>query len=232
MLMIVTILIMLPLLLIATSTLRFYNMYFLLSRIWGVLALYGMGFYPSVVFEERLEPGKSYMLIANHTSMTDIMLMLTIMKNPFVFVGKKELARFPIFGFFYRKTSIMVDRSSSKSRQQAYKEAQERLQRGMSICIFPEGAAVTDKDILLDRFKDGAFRLAIEHQIPIVPITFADNKRRLPYDDIFSGAPGKMRVKVHRFISTASLTLEDKEDLKAKARAVIYDQLLAFGEEE
>ena len=106
-LMILLILLMLPLLLIATSSNRLYNMYFFLARIWGKVVLYGMGFYPSVAAEERLDRKKSYMLIANHTSMTDIMLMLTIVKNPFVFIGKKELARIPIFGFFYKKTSII-----------------------------------------------------------------------------------------------------------------------------
>ena len=68
----------------------------------------------------------------------------------------------------------------------------------MSICIFPEGG-VPDEAIVLDEFKDGAFRMAINHQIPIVPITFADNKKRFSYT-FFSGSPGKMRAKVHHFI--------------------------------
>ncbi|MCB0374806.1 MAG: 1-acyl-sn-glycerol-3-phosphate acyltransferase, partial [Sinomicrobium sp.] len=229
-LMLLMILIMFPLLLISTSSNRFYTMYFFLARTWGKVVLYGMGFYPSVEAEEYMDKKKSYVLIANHTSMTDIMLMLTVMKNPFVFVGKKELARFPVFGFFYKKTSIMVDRSSAASRQQAYKEAQQRLKQEVSIGILPEGA-VPEPTVFLDRFKDGAFRLAIEHQVPIVPITFADNKRRFPYEGLFSGSPGKMRVKIHRFIPTASLTLVNRQHLRDTARAVIYEQLLAFREE-
>ena len=230
-LIILMILLMFPLLLIATSSIRFYNMYFFLARLWGKVVLYGMGFYPSVETEERLEKKKSYMLIANHTSMTDIMLMLTVIRNPFVFVGKKELTRFPVFGFFYKKTSIIVDRSSARSGQQAFKAAQQRLKQGMSICIFPEGA-VPEPDVFLDNFKDGAFRLAIEHKIPVVPITFADNKGRFPYENIPNGGPGKMRVKIHRFIKTESLTQDDRQQLKTEARNVIYNQLLAFGEKE
>src|SRR5690606_40937551 len=64
-----------------------------------------------------------------------------------------------------------------------------RLKQGLSICIFPEGG-VPDSSILLDDFKDGAFRLAIDHQIPIVPITFYDNKKRFSYK-FLSGSPGK-----------------------------------------
>ncbi|MEM9686894.1 MAG: 1-acyl-sn-glycerol-3-phosphate acyltransferase, partial [Bacteroidota bacterium] len=99
-----------------------------------------------------------------------------------------------------------------------------------SICIFPEGR-IPEEAIFLDAFKNGAFRLAIEHKIPIVPITFADNKKRLPYEALFSGNPGKMRVKIHRFIETTGLTSKDEQQLKAKARSVIYNQLLAFYEE-
>jgi len=175
--------------------------------------------------EQQLEKGKSYMLVANHTSMTDIMLMLVVSKNPFVFVGKKELVKIPIFGFFYKRTCILVDRSSSKSRFEVLKRAQARLNQGLSICIFPEGGVPDDEIVILDEFKDGAFRLAIEHQIPIVPMTFYDNKKRFSFK-FFSGYPGLIRAKVHEFVETKGLTLEDKKDLKDKVRQVIYRELL------
>ena len=75
----------------------------------------------------------------------------------------------------------MVDRSSSKSRFKVFELAQKRLHQGLSICIFPEGGVPDDESIVLDEFKDGAFRLAIDHQIPIVPIVYADNKERFSY---------------------------------------------------
>lgn len=167
------------------------------------------------------------MFIANHTSMTDIMLMLVAVKNPFVFVGKKELAKIPLFGFFYKRTCILVDRSSAKSRQAVFLQAQRRLKTGLSICIFPEGG-VPDEAILLDDFKDGALRLAINHSIPIVPLTFADNKKRFSYT-FFSGGPGKMRAKIHRFLPTKGLTVEDTKPLNAQAWDVIFKQLKVFG---
>jgi 1-acyl-sn-glycerol-3-phosphate acyltransferase len=154
------------------------------------------------------------------------MLMLVSVKNPFVFVGKKELAKIPLFGFFYKHTCILVDRSSAKSRQAVFLRAQRRLQSGLSICIFPEGG-VPEEHIELDEFKDGAFRLAINHQIPIVPLTFADNKKRFSYV-FFSGGPGGMRVKIHKFISTIGLTIDDTKRLNDKARNVILDQLKTF----
>ena len=164
------------------------------------------------------------MFVANHTSMTDIMLMLSIVKNPFVFVGKKELAKFPMFGFFYKRTCILVDRGNVKSRQEVFQQAQRRLNQGVSICIFPEGGVPDDESVLLDTFKDGAFRLAIDHQIPIVPLVFFDNKKRFSYT-FFSGSVGKMRAKILPFFSTENLDQTHKRELKEKVRAAIYTEL-------
>jgi 1-acyl-sn-glycerol-3-phosphate acyltransferase len=70
---------------------------------------------------------------------------------------------------------------------------------------------------VLDSFKDGAFRLAIEHQIPIVPITLADNKKRLSYT-FFSGGPGLMRAKIHSEISTVGVTLLERKRIREQVR--------------
>lgn len=216
---------MFPVLLILVSSEKTYPQFFRVARAWGKFVLWGMGFYYKIDFERPLEKGKSYMLIANHTSMTDIMLMLATVKyNPFVFVGKKELSKFPIFGFFYKRVCIMVDRKSSKSRYQVYQRAQQRLNQGLSICIFPEGGVPDDESIVLDEFKDGAFRLAIEHQIPIIPMSFVDNKKRFPFR-FFSGKPGRMRVKVHAPIETEGLKENDRTAIRQKARSIILQDL-------
>lgn len=221
----VPIIVFFPVLLVLSSSEKFYPQFFWVARnIWANVILYGSGFYPKIKKEQAMEKGKSYMLVANHTSMADIMLMLRASKNPFVFVGKKELVKIPVFGFFYKRVCIMVDRSSASSRTAVYKRAQRRLNQGLSICIFPEGG-VPEGDLLLDEFKDGAFRLAIEHQIPIVPMTFLDNKKRFSYT-FFSGSPGIMRVTMHRFIKTEGFGTEEKERVKTQARNVILNELL------
>jgi 1-acyl-sn-glycerol-3-phosphate acyltransferase len=223
----VPIIILSPLLILSILSEKTYPQFFIMARLWAKIILFGMGFYYRVEREQEMEKGKSYMLVANHTSMTDIMLMLAISKNPFVFVGKKELVKIPIFGFFYKRTCILVDRNSSKSRFEVFQRAQQRLSQGLSICIFPEGGVTEDEAVLLDEFKDGAFRLAIEHQIPVVPMSFADNKERFSFS-FFSGSPGLMRAKVHSFVETTGMTLEDKKDLKDTVWQIIYHQLLKY----
>ncbi len=222
----IPILIMFPFLVISILKEKWYPFFFIMARIWAKCILYGMGFYIKLEKEQELEAGKSYMLTANHTSMADIMLMLAIVKNPFVFVGKKELVKIPLFGFFYKRTCILVDRNSPKSRHEVFERAQKRINQGLSICIFPEGG-VPDESIELDEFKDGAFRLAVDHQIPIVPMTFADNKKRFSYT-FFSGSPGLMRAKIHAFIETTGKKSEDRKIIKEQTRNVILNQLHEF----
>ena len=226
----IPILLMLPFLLVSILKEKWYPYFFVLARIWAKANLFAAGFYYRVQQEQKLEKGKSYMFVANHTSMADIMLMLAVVKNPFVFVGKVELVKIPLFGFFYKRTCILVDRKSSRSKMEVFNRAQKRINQGLSICIFPEGGVPHDESILLDEFKDGAFRLAIEHGLPIVPITFADNKKRFSYT-FFSGSPGLMRVKIHAPVETAGKTIENKKDIKEvkeEVRSIILKQLLEF----
>lgn len=213
-----------PFLIISILKRSWYPLFFKVARTWSVFIIYGIGCYPIIKREVEYEKGKSYMFVANHTSMTDIMLMFYATKNPFVFVGKKELAKIPLFGYIYKRTCILVDRGNTKSRVEAFRRAEIRLSEGLSVCIFPEGGVPEDLSMILDEFKDGAFRLAIEHKIPIAPMTFHDNKTRFPYS-FFKGRPGKMRVKIQKLIPTAGLTLENRKELKNKTREVILNEL-------
>jgi len=213
-----------PLLLAFTLSERTYRQFFWLARnIWANVILYGMACPPRIIYEQRLERGKSYMLVANHTSMLDIMLMLRVSRNPFVFVGKKELVTIPVFGFFYKRVCIMVDRQDSKSRTGVYRRAQRRLNQGLSICIFPEGG-VPDEGVLLDEFKEGAFKMAIAHGIELVPVTFYDNKQRFPFS-LDHGGPGPLHARVHRFFKTRHLREEEKADLGSAVHDVILGEL-------
>jgi 1-acyl-sn-glycerol-3-phosphate acyltransferase len=226
-LMAIPILIMFPFLVLSILSEKGYPYFFVMARIWAKFILFGMGFYYKVDSEQAIEENKSYMIVANHTSMTDIMLMLAVVRNPFVFVGKQELARIPLFGFFYKRTCILVDRSDSQSRMAVFTKAHKRIERGLSVCIFPEGGVPDDESILLDHFKEGAFKLAIKHQIPVLPISFGDNKKRFPYT-FFAGSPGIMRVKIHKQVETLDKTIADRKELRENVRATIYQQLLKF----
>lgn len=222
-LMAVVILLLSPLLIISLSNERWYGFFFRLARLWAYILFYSMGFRYQLHDSQPLDKHGSYMFVANHTSMMDIMLMLILNKNPFVFIGKKELEKMPLFGFFYKKASITVDRSSSKSRKESIEKARQKLSNGMSICIFPEGQ-VPDEGVILDEFKDGAFRLAIDFQIPVVAYTFVGLKQHFPYR-FWGGKPGKVEVYMHPLFQTDGLTQKDKPVLKQKVRDCIIVKL-------
>jgi 1-acyl-sn-glycerol-3-phosphate acyltransferase len=219
-----------PILLIVISREKWYKGFFTIARFWAKTILFMMGFRPVVEFEEKINPDKGYLFCPNHTSMIDIMLMLVVTKNPFVFIGKSELAKLPLFGFFYKKTNILVDRTSMMSRKKAFDEANRKLKMGISVCIFPEGL-VPDEHIVLSDFKSGAFRLGIELKVPIVPITFFDCKKRFSYS-FFTGSPGKLRVKIHKFIQTENLEMKDRNLIKEKTFNIIYKSLIDNLEKE
>jgi len=221
-----TVLFALPVLLITTAHDKFYKTFYKIARAWGKTIMFGMGFWSEVKELQKIDDSKSYMFIANHTSMIDVMLMLSAVKNPCVFVGKEELTKIPLFGYIFKRSSITVNRGDASSRKDVYFEAQKRLNNGMSICIFPEGLVPEDESVVLSEFKNGAFRLAIEHQIPIVPISFYDCKKRLSYT-FFSGGPGKLRATIHSFIQTEGKELKDREAVKKEAFNLIYNDLIS-----
>ena len=129
-LVLVPIIFLFPFIFVSILSEKTYPFFFKIARLWAKIILIGMGFNYSIQGDEVFEDGKSYMLVANHTSMTDIMMMLLVVKNhPFVFVGKKELAKIPIFGFIYKRVCILVDRSNSKSRYQVFERAQNRIKQ-------------------------------------------------------------------------------------------------------
>jgi len=201
-----------------------YRYVFWIARnVWAPFVLLGMGFWVKKA-NAFPEEGKSFMLIANHSSYIDVMVILRLRKTPFVFVGKKELVNIPIFGFLYKRAAIMVDRSSSKSRFGVYGRAQKVIAKGYSVCIFPETDYI-DESIVLNPFKQGAFKLAIEHELPILPMAFLDCKRKFPWHTSH-GFPGDLRAKALEIIPTSNLKETDIPNLQEKAYQIIKISLL------
>ncbi|MEP2170360.1 lysophospholipid acyltransferase family protein [Polaribacter sp.] len=223
-LMFATIIIMSPLLLIFTLKEAYYHLLWKLVRIWSRVLIYGMGFGLKFQLDEKIEPNKSYMFCPNHASFMDPFILIISSKNPIVFVGKKELAKIPVFGFFYKRVVIMVDRSNPESRKRVFEMAKKRLQNGVSMAIFPEGL-VPAEDVVLAPFKKGAFSLAIEFNVPIVPQVYYDCKRLFSWN-FFKGGFGVFRVRQHQFISTDRLTLKDVDQLKEETFNIIYRDLV------
>jgi len=174
-------------------------------------------------YRAKLDPKKQYIFCPNHFSYIDIPSVGLASHNT-IFVGKSEMAKVPLFGFMYRKLHITVDRSKLKSRYASLEKSMQAIDEGKSLVIYPEGGIVTEKEPVLSRFKDGAFRVAIEKQIPIVPVTIPFNWIILPPDE-FLLRWHPLKVIFHEPIETSLLTLKDLDSLKEKVYHVIDTEL-------
>ncbi|WP_239709796.1 lysophospholipid acyltransferase family protein [Tenacibaculum piscium] len=222
-LMILSVFMMTPFVLFLLSDEKKYGSFWKLMRVWSFFLIYAMGFRLKFDRQEVLNPQESYVFIANHSSLLDPWILITSSKNPILFVGKKELSKVPLFGFFYKKAVIMVDRNDPKSRREVYTQIKKRLDTGLSIAIFPEGL-VPSEEVILAPFKNGAFSLSIQYNMPIVPQVYFDAKRLFSWD-IFKGYPGVFRVKQLPFIATSDLVPKDKKALNKQAFELLYKEL-------
>ena len=200
-----------------------YRYFFVFERIWAKGVLLLCGYRVKVQWHEKPDKNKQYIVCPNHTSMIDIMLTLAVFPNRYLFIGKKELSKMPLLGYFYKRTNILVDRSSMSSRKQVFVEAGQKLKEGEGLCIFPEGLAPRE-EILLAPFKMGAFKLSAQSGVPIIPATYLDCKRLLPFN-IFRGGPGTLRVIVHPFLNPKEDSSAEAERLKSECYQVILQPL-------
>jgi 1-acyl-sn-glycerol-3-phosphate acyltransferase len=164
------------------------------------------------VLNKELFPNKGpYVVCANHGSYLDIILMYKIIPHDFAFLGKSEVLKWPVISvFFKRGIDIPVFRGDRKKAAESLLEAHRALQSGRSIAIFPEGTIGENPPDLL-RFKNGAFSMAIQNQVPIVPITFLNNYKLFSGDhtDFFGpGRPGIAKVLIH-----PAIIVNEKTDL-------------------
>lgn len=174
-------------------------------------------------YRTALDKNRQYIFCPNHFSYLDIPAMGLNHVNS-IFVGKSDMEQIPLFGFMYKKLHITVNRDSLKSRYSTFVRSCEAIEEGKSLMIFPEGGILTTDPPNMTRFKDGAFRTAIEKQIAIIPVTIPYNWIILP-DSSFLPRRHKMKVIYHEPIETHGLTLADVPALKQKTFEVISSEL-------
>jgi 1-acyl-sn-glycerol-3-phosphate acyltransferase len=179
------------------------------------------GLRPKTYYEIPLENHKCYIFTPNHFSYLDILSANVQMPYYFSFMAKSELAKIPLFNIFFKTIDITVVRNSVQGARNAYNLAINRLEDGISLLNFPEGG-IGPTVPQMQEFKMGAFKMAIETGTEIVPITIIDNWKRLLSGGITNGgSPGKMRMFVHRPISTKNLKEGDEKELAQQVYRII-----------
>ena len=177
--------------------------------------------------KKNIPRGTAVIYVSNHGSFLDIPLLTYILPGFPAFMGKASLGKVPVFGYMFRNLHIVVDRGSSQGRSKALKASRKKLAKGRSIIIFPEGSIHQNIQPGLFDFKDGAFKLAIERQVPIVPVTICFNWFILPDDGKWLPNFYVCKSIIHPSVSTIGLTEKDCESLKNTIHKQINDCLLA-----
>ncbi len=172
-------------------------------------------------------PPAPYIICCNHSSYLDIIQMYNVIPEYFLFMGKYELLKWPLFNIFFKDMNIAVNRGSHIEAAKAFRRAAQAIDQGTSLVLFPEGG-IPPFAPRMRNFKDGAFRLAIEKQVPIVPMTFVNHWKLLgePGELLSRSRPGVARAVVHAPIPTKGLTEADLVDLRRRVYEVIEGPLL------
>jgi 1-acyl-sn-glycerol-3-phosphate acyltransferase len=178
----------------------------------------------SIVGRENFHKGKSYIYVSNHTSFLDIPGICLTIPGEFRPLAKKELLKIPVFGWIAQSAAIIVDRSSGESRKKSMDKLKKILLDGLSILIFAEGTQNRTKEIL-QPFKDGAFRIAIDTQEPILPMVVVGAGPLMPPGTLRL-KPGKIKVVVAPEIPTTGLTYDDIPKLKRQTFDIMKELIL------
>ena len=177
-----------------------------------------------IEWEFKPKKDQQYILCANHFSYLDIPSM-GLISIPFKFIGKSSLTTIPLFGFMYNRLHITVNRSSLKSKKESLTKSRKAAKDGFNLAFFPEGGIVTPSPPKMSPFKDGAFVLASEQQIPILPIVFLDNFKILPDDNQFLLKRRCCRIKILSPIFPKSSDKSCMEELKSITYAQIQSEI-------
>ena len=193
------------------------------ATFWARLILIGAGV--KVVSEVRaqLSPDEPVVFVANHQNELDIVTLLAGIPYPFGFMAKAELRRVPFLGSVLKRTAcLFVDRSDARRAVQSIREAADRIRDGHSVLIFCEGGRSFSRDLL--PFHRGAFLLAVEAGVPLVPVTVIDNYRVLD-ERRAVGRVGTVHMVVGEPLSVDGRTRADIPDLVEEVRAVMKAEL-------
>lgn len=174
---------------------------------------------------DKIKRGASYIFVSNHTSYMDIPALVVTIKGQFRALAKKELLKLPIFGWIANIMCVSVDRSSNESRRKSMENLKRILSMGISVLIFPEGTQNRTKE-LLQPFYDGAFRIAVETQQPIIPIVVLGAGEIMPPGKVFI-KPGKIVVAIGDEIPTTGLTLNDVKELREKVFGIMTQMIVS-----
>jgi len=181
------------------------------SRVWMNVWLLLIGCPVRIRGKGNFEPGKTYVVVFNHNTLLDVPLSCPYVPGPNKTIAKTSFAKVPLFGLFYRKGSVLVDRKDEKSRTKSFEEMKSVLAMGMHMCIYPEGTRNRTAEPLKP-FYDGAFKLACDTGSEIIPCVIMGTKKAMPVNKVFYLLPMKLKMHFLPPVTSAGLAVKELKD--------------------
>jgi 1-acyl-sn-glycerol-3-phosphate acyltransferase len=194
-------------------------------RAWALCFSLFSFFWISTKGKKNINTSKSHIYIGNHGSYLDAVAVCLTIPQYFSALGKIEITKVPVFGLIYKRIVVLIDRSSKESREKSVMALKKDIANGQSILIFAEGT-MNQTESPLNEFFDGAFRIAIETQTPIIPFVMINNKKLLPRKNPLKARPGLIISILLPEVSVTGLNLEDVPALKKKVYDLMEEAIL------
>jgi 1-acyl-sn-glycerol-3-phosphate acyltransferase len=188
-----------------------------IAKLWMDVWLRLVGCPVTIKGKENFAKGRSYIVTFNHNSLLDVPLSAPYVPGANKTIAKTSFAKVPLFGWFYRKGSVLVDRNSDASRRKSFEEMKNVLKKGMHMCIYPEGTRNRTNEPL-KKFYDGAFKLAVETNTAIIPTLIFNTKKAVPVNKSFFFLPHQLKM---HFLPPVEVNNQTVEQLKEKVAGIM-----------
>jgi len=193
-------------------------------RIWAKIFLFVTNTRVTVEGAEKIDPTGSYVVTGNHSSNLDVPVIMGKLPVSVRFLAKKELFKAPVLGGAMRAIHMVeTDRRLGPTAHRAINDQVTKVVTGgYSLMIFPEGTRSETEEML--PFKKGAFRIAIDNSMPVVPVTVIGTQPAWrPHSKLIFG--GRVRLLVHEPIPTDNLDKSDIGELRDRAHRQVAEAL-------
>ncbi|MBO4621513.1 MAG: 1-acyl-sn-glycerol-3-phosphate acyltransferase [Paludibacteraceae bacterium] len=190
------------------------------QQLWSRLFFWLFFMNPEVEGEENLQKGQSYVFVGNHTSMYDAWLVYGWLPVVFKWIMKASIRKIPFVGTACKAAGhIFIQRGASKQAMQSLEEAKSRLQNGVCVVIFPEGTRSLDGNVA--KFKRGAFQIAFDMQLPVVPLSLSGVYDVLPKDKVLVHPARKVKLKIGKPIDLSRYAEDEHQQAIEDVRELV-----------
>jgi 1-acyl-sn-glycerol-3-phosphate acyltransferase len=169
------------------------DLFIRIARLWMNVWLPLVGCPIKIRGKENFKKGKQYIVTCNHNSMMDIPVSCPYIPGPNKTIAKSSFVKVPLFGLYYIKGAVLVNRKSEESRRRSYEKMKAVLRNGMHMSVYPEGTRNRTAEPL-KKFHDGAFKLSVETGHAIIPAVLLNTKKVIPPDKGFYFRPSRLEM--------------------------------------